>query len=40
VAAIATVLIGIYPNPYMAGALHAFNSAFGAALPRTALMMP
>ncbi|HTW87278.1 MAG TPA: NADH-quinone oxidoreductase subunit N [Candidatus Binataceae bacterium] len=40
VAAIATVLIGIYPNPYMSGALHAFNSAFGATLPRTALMIP
>ncbi len=39
VAAIATVLIGIYPEPYMTGALHAFNSAFGAALPRTALML-
>jgi NADH-quinone oxidoreductase subunit N len=40
VAAIATVLIGIYPEPYMAGALHAFNSAFGAALPRIALRLP
>ncbi len=40
VAAIATVLIGIYPEPYLTGALHAFNSAFGAAIPRTALMLP
>lgn len=40
IAAIATVLIGIYPNPYMSGALHAFNSAFGATLPRIVLMMP
>ncbi len=39
VAAIATVLIGVYPEPYITGALHAFNSAFGAALPRTALML-
>jgi NADH-quinone oxidoreductase subunit N len=40
VAAIGTVLIGIYPEPYITGALHAFNSAFGAALPRTALLLP
>ncbi|MBF6569482.1 MAG: NADH-quinone oxidoreductase subunit N [Candidatus Binataceae bacterium] len=39
VAAIATVLIGLYPNPYMAGALHAFTSAFGAVSPTAALLV-
>jgi NADH-quinone oxidoreductase subunit N len=39
VTAIATVLIGLYPNPYMAGALHAFTSAFGAVSPTTALLV-
>ncbi|MGH7905920.1 MAG: NADH-quinone oxidoreductase subunit N, partial [Candidatus Binataceae bacterium] len=37
VAIIGTIVIGIYPAPYMAAAAHAFNSALGAAPVHTAL---
>jgi NADH-quinone oxidoreductase subunit N len=37
-AAIGTVLIGIYPQPYMAAASSAFASAFGSAASHTAML--
>jgi len=39
-AALATILIGVYPQPYIASATNAFYSASGAAGVRSAALDP